>query len=96
MSSFLENSSASQLLNNDNSLQSLSAVPLPGVQSELSAPLQQSANVSSSSIENTAEYNPGELIVKFKDQVTASAKTDSALNDCGIRNNVVPTPGPVT
>jgi hypothetical protein len=67
MSSFLENSSASQLLNNDNSLQSLSAVPLPGVQSELTAPLQQSTNsVSSSSIENTPEYSPGELIVKFQ------------------------------
>lgn len=74
MSSLFENSSASQLLNNDNSLPSSSAVPLPGVQSELSTPLQQSPNVSSSSIENTAEYNPGELIVKFKDQITASAK----------------------
>lgn len=77
MSSFLENSSASQLLNNDSSLQSLSAVPLPGVQSELTAPLQQSAkSVSSSSIENTPEYSPGELIVKFNDNVTASAKSN--------------------
>lgn len=72
MSSLSENSSASQLFSSDNPLElNSSALPISGVQSDLTTDLSQqnariSTNSSNSALNFSSEFAPGQLIVKVK------------------------------